>query len=75
MSVTTAVAPAAFMSQLVGVFWLSAALGSGVGGNALKAAGGNVPGPGLFLALGGAAVAVAAGLLLVARPLTRRLGV
>lgn len=74
MSVTTAVAPAAFLSQLVGVYWLAAALGSGVGGNALKAAGGNSPGPGLFLALGAGAVVVGLGLLLAARPLTRRLG-
>ncbi|GAA2155889.1 oligopeptide:H+ symporter [Kitasatospora kazusensis] len=74
MSVATAVAPAGFLSQLVGVSWLAAALGASLGGSALKAVGTNTPGPGLFLVLGASAVAVGCGLLLAARPLSRRLG-
>lgn len=75
MSVATAIAPAPFLSQVVGVFWLSAALGAGLGGNAMKLAGTSTPGAGLFLVLGGVAVAVGLVLLLGARPLARRLGV
>ncbi|MFD9306936.1 peptide MFS transporter [Streptomyces sp. NPDC060048] len=75
MSATTAVAPATFTSQMVSLFWLSGALGGGVGGNALKVSGHQVPGPGYFLALGLAALVVAASLLLARRPLTRLLGV
>ncbi|CAM5700792.1 hypothetical protein SALBM217S_04619 [Streptomyces griseoloalbus] len=36
MSATTALAPATFTSQMVALFWLSGALGGGVGGNALE---------------------------------------
>lgn len=75
MSATTAVAPATFTSQMVALFWLSGALGGGVGGNALKVSGDQVPGPGYFVALGLAALVVAASLVLARRPLTRRLGV
>ncbi|MER7750792.1 oligopeptide:H+ symporter [Kitasatospora sp. NPDC097643] len=74
MSVTTAVAPQAFLSQMVGVFWLSAALGAGVGSNALKAVGGDASHPGLFLALGTPALLAGLALVAAARPLTRRLG-
>lgn len=75
MSATTAVAPATFVSQMVALFWLSGALGGGIGGNALKVSGDRVPGSGYFLALGAAALATGAALLLWRRPLTRRLGV
>ncbi|MET9773488.1 peptide MFS transporter [Streptomyces sp. NPDC006367] len=75
MSATTAIAPATFVSQMVALFWLAGALGGGLGGNALKAAGGDSAGPGYFLALGGTALAVCAALVLARRPLTRRLGV
>ncbi|MFD9129475.1 peptide MFS transporter [Kitasatospora sp. NPDC059571] len=74
LSVTTVVAPPALLGRLVGVLWLSAALGAGVGGSVLKAAGGGVPGPGVFLALGAAALLTGAALWLARRPLTRRLG-
>ncbi|GAA1043240.1 hypothetical protein GCM10009566_50250 [Streptomyces murinus] len=75
MSVATAIAPASFLSQVVGVFWLSAALGAGFGGNAMKFAGSSAPGAGLFLVLGAAAVGAGSVLLLSARGLARRLGV
>ncbi|MGA5388891.1 peptide MFS transporter [Streptomyces pseudogriseolus] len=75
MSATTALAPATFTSQMVALFWLSGALGGGVGGNALKVSGDRVPGAGYFLALGAAALATGAALLLWHRALTRRLGV
>ncbi|AWZ09816.1 MULTISPECIES: oligopeptide:H+ symporter [unclassified Streptomyces] len=75
MSATTAVAPATFTSQMVSLFWLSGALGGGIGGNALKVSGDRVPGSGYFLVLGLAALAVGVGLVLGRRPLTRRLGV
>ncbi|AUG78948.1 Proton-dependent oligopeptide transporter POT family protein [Kitasatospora sp. MMS16-BH015] len=74
MSVAAAVAPTGFLSQLVGVSWLGAGMGAGLGGVALKAAGGNAPGPGLFLLMGALSVAAGLGLLLAARPLARRLG-
>lgn len=75
MSAATAIAPATFVSRMVALFWLSGALGGGIGGNALKASGDHVPGPGYFLALGAAALATGTALFFVRRPLTRRLGV
>ncbi|MEV0092423.1 peptide MFS transporter [Streptomyces sp. NPDC050738] len=73
MSATTALAPATYTNQMVALFWLAGALGGGVGGNALKVSGDQVPGPGYFLALGVAALAVAAALVLARNPLTSRL--
>ncbi|WP_370415408.1 peptide MFS transporter [Streptomyces fradiae] len=75
MSASTAIAPATFVSQMVGLFWLSGALGGGIGANALKASGDQVPGPGFFLGLAAAALVTGTILLLLRRPLTRRLGV
>jgi POT family proton-dependent oligopeptide transporter len=75
MSAATAIAPATFVSRMVALFWLSGALGGGIGGNALKASGDHVPGPGYFLALGAAALCAGTALFLARRPLTRRLGV
>ncbi|MER5915158.1 oligopeptide:H+ symporter [Streptomyces sp. NPDC001982] len=75
MSATTAIAPATFVSRMVALFWLSGALGGGIGGNALKVSGDRVPGPGYFLALGAAALTTGTALLLWRRSLTRRLGV
>ncbi|MFI6060875.1 peptide MFS transporter [Streptomyces sp. NPDC051286] len=75
MSASTAIAPATFVSQMVGLFWLSGALGGGIGANALKASGDQVPGSGFFLGLAAAALATGTVLLLLRRPLTRRLGV
>ncbi|MFF9325762.1 peptide MFS transporter [Streptomyces sp. NPDC014776] len=75
MSASTAIAPATFVSQMVALFWLSGALGGGIGGNALKLSGDRVPGPGYFLALAVAALVTGIALLLGRRALTRRLGV
>lgn len=75
MSATTAVAPATFVSQMVGLFWLAGALGGGIGGNALKASGNASPSPAYFLALALVTLAAGAALFLARRPLTRRLGV
>jgi POT family proton-dependent oligopeptide transporter len=75
MSASTAIAPATFVSQMVALFWLSGALGGGIGGNALKLSGDRVPGPGYFLALAVAALVTGTALLLGRRALTRRLGV
>lgn len=75
MSASTAVAPAGFVSRMVALFWLSGALGGGIGGNALKLSGDRVPGPGYFLALAAAALVTGTALLLGRRALTRRLGV
>ena len=74
ISATTAIAPAAFVSRMVALFWLAGALGGGLGGNALKVSGDQSPGPAYFAALGAAALLVAAALVLARRPLTRRLG-
>ncbi|MFD4764074.1 peptide MFS transporter [Streptomyces sp. NPDC058439] len=74
MSATTAVAPATFVSQMVALFWLAGALGGGLGGNALKLSGDEVPGAGYFLSLGAAALVVGLALL-GRRRLTRLLGV
>ncbi|WP_433722062.1 peptide MFS transporter [Actinoplanes sp. CA-051413] len=73
ISMTTGAAPPAFMSQMVALFWLSAALGAGVGGHAVDLSGGDSPAPGFFLALGLPAFLAAAALLAFARPLKRRL--
>ncbi|MFI8965397.1 peptide MFS transporter [Streptomyces sp. NPDC053493] len=75
MSASTAIAPAGFVSQMVGLFWLSGALGGGIGGNALKVSGDRVPGPGFFLGMAAAALLTGTALLLWRRALTRRLGV
>ncbi|MER5256829.1 MULTISPECIES: oligopeptide:H+ symporter [unclassified Streptomyces] len=75
MSATTAIAPATFVSQMVALFWLAGALGGGLGGNALKVSGEEAPGAGYFLSVGAVALLVGAILLLVRRPLTRKLGV
>ncbi|MGW3497548.1 peptide MFS transporter [Streptomyces sp. NPDC001020] len=75
MSASTAIAPATFVSQTVGLFWLSGALGGGIGGNALKFSGDQVPGPAFFLSLAAAALVTALTLLLARGPLTRRLGI
>lgn len=75
MSATTAIAPATFVSQMVGLFWMAGALGGGIGGNALKVSGDDAPGPGYFLALGIAVLSVGTALFLARRPLTKRLGV
>ncbi|MFE9255827.1 peptide MFS transporter [Streptomyces sp. NPDC006879] len=74
MSATTAVAPATFVNQMVSLFWLAGALGGGIGGNALKLSGEQVPGPAYFLLLGLVVLGVGAALVLARRPLTRRLG-
>jgi proton-dependent oligopeptide transporter, POT family len=58
---------------MVALFWLSAALGAGVGGHAIDLSGGDSPDPGFFLALGLPAFLAAAALLAFARPLKRRL--
>ncbi|CAM5416258.1 Di-/tripeptide transporter [Streptomyces hirsutus] len=75
MSATTAIAPATFVSQMVALFWLSGALGGGIGGNALKASGDQVPGSAYFLVLGAVALVTGTVLYLCRRPLTHRLGV
>ncbi|MFH8349789.1 peptide MFS transporter [Streptomyces sp. NPDC018045] len=75
MSAATAVAPATFVSQMVGLFWLAGALGGGIGGNALKTAGDGSPSPAYFLVLALAALATGTALFLARRPLARRLGV
>ncbi|MFI1395499.1 peptide MFS transporter [Streptomyces sp. NPDC020681] len=75
MSVTTKVAPATFISQMIGVFWLAAALGAGVGGQAVRFSEDNLPGPGYFLILAALAAAVGTALALGAGRLRRRLGV
>jgi POT family proton-dependent oligopeptide transporter len=75
MSATTAVAPATFVSQMVGLFWLAGALGGGLGGNALKVSGDESPSAGYFLALSLVTLAAAVALVLARGPLGRRLGV
>ncbi|MZD06251.1 MFS transporter, partial [Streptomyces sp. SID5785] len=64
MSAATAIAPPGFVSRTVALFWLSGALGGGIGGNALKVSGDTVPGAGYFLALGAAALVTGTVLLL-----------
>ncbi|WP_206505980.1 peptide MFS transporter [Streptomyces chrestomyceticus] len=75
MSAATAVAPATFVSQMVGLFWLAGALGGGLGGNTLKVAGGGSPSPAYFLALALAALVTGLGLFLGRGALARKLGV
>lgn len=74
MSATTAIAPATFVSQMVGLFWLAGALGGGLGGNALKATGDETPSPAYFLTLGMITLTTGLTLLLTRAPLGRRLG-
>ncbi|MEU6223665.1 oligopeptide:H+ symporter [Streptomyces sp. NPDC047042] len=75
MSATTAVAPATFVSQMVGLFWLAGALGGGLGGNALKVSGDESPSAAYFLALSLVLLAAGVALVLARGPLGRRLGV
>jgi len=75
MSATTAIAPATFVSQMVGLFWLAGALGGGLGGNALKVSGDESPSPAYFLTLGLITLTAGTALILARRPLARRLGV
>ncbi|WP_405804737.1 oligopeptide:H+ symporter [Streptomyces sp. NBC_00210] len=75
MSVTTKVAPATFISQMIGVFWLAAALGAGVGGQAVRFSEDNLPGPGYFLVMAGLAAVVGTALGLASGRLRRGLGV
>jgi POT family proton-dependent oligopeptide transporter len=69
------VAPATFVSQMVGLFWLAGALGGGIGGNALKVSGEASPSPAYFLTLALVTLATGTALFLARRPLARRLGV
>ncbi|QNP69715.1 MFS transporter [Streptomyces roseirectus] len=75
MSATTAIAPATFVSQMVGLFWLAGALGGGLGGNALKASGSSSPSPAYFLTLALITLTTGTTLILSRRPLGHRLGV
>ncbi|MFE1914179.1 peptide MFS transporter [Streptomyces anandii] len=75
MSAATAIAPPGFVNRTVALFWLSGALGGGVGGNALKLSGDRVPGPAYFLGLAAVALVTAVTLHLTRRPLTDRLTV
>ncbi|MET8974852.1 oligopeptide:H+ symporter [Streptomyces sp. NPDC004539] len=75
MSATTAIAPATFVSQMVGLFWLAGALGGGLGGNALKLSGDESPSAAYFLTLGLITLTAGITLILTRNPLGRRLGV
>ncbi|WP_406379441.1 peptide MFS transporter [Streptomyces sp. NBC_01618] len=73
MSVTTRVAPAAFVSQMIGVFWLAAALGAGLGSQIARFSEKHTPGPGYFLGMGLVAISLGTALAAFAGPLRRRL--
>ncbi|MFI9102550.1 peptide MFS transporter [Streptomyces fildesensis] len=75
MSVTTEVAPRTFVSQMIGLFWLAAALGAGVGGHAVQLSKTSTPGAGYYLALGVPALLAGTALILTSRRLRARLGV
>ncbi|MFE3140612.1 peptide MFS transporter [Streptomyces scopuliridis] len=73
MSVTTGIAPRTFVSQMIGMFWLSAALGAGLGSQLARFSEEDSPRPGHFFVLGLVGLGAAAVVAVRAKPLRRRL--
>ncbi len=71
LSVTTKLAPRAFASQMIGVWYLAVAVGDAVGGQMTRLAGTVLPEPVYFLLLAVVALATGAALLATAGPLRR----
>jgi POT family proton-dependent oligopeptide transporter len=74
LSVTTKLAPKAFASQMIGVWFLAVAVGDAVGGQMTRLAGSVLPEPVYFLMLAVVALATGAVLLSTAGPLRRMMG-
>ncbi|MEJ3750556.1 oligopeptide:H+ symporter [Actinomycetes bacterium KLBMP 9797] len=72
LSLAAEVAPRGFTSQILGLFWLFAALGVASGGQVARIATA-VPDAAYYLALAAASAVAAAGVAVAARVLTRRL--
>ena len=74
LSVTTKLAPRAFASQMIGVWFLAVAVGDAVGGQMTRLAGTVVSEPVYFLLLSVIALATGASLLAWSGPLRRMMG-
>jgi proton-dependent oligopeptide transporter, POT family len=74
LSVTTKLAPAAFASQMIGLWYLAIAVGDAVGGQMTRLAGTVLSEPVYFLLLGLIAVAAGAALAAGIRPLRTMMG-
>jgi proton-dependent oligopeptide transporter, POT family len=71
LSVTTKLAPRAFASQMIGLWFLAVAVGDALGGQLTRLAGTVLPEPVYFLVLALVAIAAGAVLLMAAGPLRR----
>ncbi|MGH3391906.1 MAG: peptide MFS transporter, partial [Actinomadura sp.] len=69
LSVTTKLAPAAFASQMMGVWFLATAVGDAIGGQLTRLSGTVLPEPVYFLALGILAIIAGGVMVLFLRPL------
>jgi POT family proton-dependent oligopeptide transporter len=74
LSVTTKLAPKAFASQMIGLWYLAIAVGDAIGGQMTRLAGTVVSEPVYFLLLGVIAVATGAALAAAVRPLRVMMG-
>jgi POT family proton-dependent oligopeptide transporter len=71
LSVTTKLAPRAFASQMIGLWYLAVAVGDAIGGQMTRLAGTLLSLPTYFLTLGLLAIATGAALAMAVRPLRR----
>jgi len=74
LSVTTKLAPRAFASQMIGVWYLAVAVGDAIGGQLTRLAGTALSESAYFLLLGIVAVATGAALAAAVRPLRAMMG-
>jgi POT family proton-dependent oligopeptide transporter len=74
LSVTTKLAPKAFASQMIGVWYLAVAVGDAIGGQLTRLAGTVLSEPAYFLMLGIVALATGAALAAGVRPLRAMMG-
>jgi POT family proton-dependent oligopeptide transporter len=71
LSVTTKLAPAAFASQMMGVWFLATAVGDAIGGQVTRLSGSVLSQPAYFLCLGLVAIAAGIAMVMFVKPLRR----